>query len=88
MSKELQRRLLAFTCGSDRIYVGGVHEMQFRIVRQELPASDVQELKTRLPLSVVCTNQLFLPPYRTKKLLQRNLYMALLNTDYLAGAFD
>ena len=86
MSKELQRRLLAFTFGSDRISVGGIHEMQLRIVRMEVARE--ADLKTRLPVSMVCTNQLFLPPFHSKKLLQKNLYFALLNIDYLCGAFD
>lgn len=42
----------------------------------------------RLPRSNVCTGQLLLPSYRSRRALQQALYFSLLNTDYLAGAFD
>ena len=42
----------------------------------------------RLPRSNVCTGQLLLPSYRSRKALQQALYFVLLNTDYLLGAFD
>ena len=33
MSRDLQKRLLLFTTGSDRIPIGGMSEMQFKITR-------------------------------------------------------
>ena len=42
----------------------------------------------RLPRSNVCNGQLLLPSYRSRRSLQQALYFALLNTDYLSGAFD
>jgi len=35
MPEELQKKLLLFATGSDRIPVGGMDEMNFRIVRAE-----------------------------------------------------
>ena len=33
LSKNMQKRLLRFTTGSDRIPIGGLKEMQFKITR-------------------------------------------------------
>lgn len=74
MSKEMQKRLLLFTTGSDRIPVGGMGEMQFKITR-------VDGRQDMLPMSHTCFNQLVLPAYKSKKMLKQKLVIAVQNAE-------
>ncbi|XP_013421867.1 probable E3 ubiquitin-protein ligase HECTD2 [Lingula anatina] len=73
MPKELQKRLLLFTTGSDRIPIGGMSEMQFKITKV-----DGQNV---LPMSHTCFNQLVLPNYKHKKTLKQKLLIAIQNAE-------
>ncbi|XP_064630554.1 probable E3 ubiquitin-protein ligase HECTD2 isoform X2 [Lineus longissimus] len=70
---ELQKKLLLFTTGSDRVPIGGMMEMQFKITRVE--NTDM------LPVSHTCFNQLVLPHYKTKKVLKQKLTIAIQNAE-------
>ncbi|CAH1783947.1 unnamed protein product [Owenia fusiformis] len=73
MSKDLQKRLLLFTTGSDRIPIGGMSEMQFKITRVE--NTDM------LPMAHTCFNQLVLPAYKSRKTLKQKLIIAIQNAE-------
>ncbi|XP_059179233.1 probable E3 ubiquitin-protein ligase HECTD2 isoform X2 [Physella acuta] len=73
LNLETQKRLLLFATGSDRIPIGGMGEMTFKISRID----DV----TLLPMSHTCFNQLVLPPYKSKKLLKQKLITAINNAE-------
>ncbi|KAH9524841.1 putative E3 ubiquitin-protein ligase HTD2 [Bulinus truncatus] len=70
---EIQKRLLLFATGSDRIPIGGMGEMTFKISR-----IDDTSL---LPMSHTCFNQLVLPPYKSKKILKQKLLTAINNAE-------
>ncbi|GFR86618.1 ubiquitin-protein ligase E3A [Elysia marginata] len=70
---EIQKRLLLFATGSDRIPIGGIGEMTFKISR-----IDDTSL---LPMSHTCFNQLVLPPYKSKKILRQKLLTAINNAE-------
>ncbi|CAG5130186.1 unnamed protein product [Candidula unifasciata] len=70
---ETQKRLLLFTTGSDRIPIGGISEMTFKISRID----DVN----LLPMSHTCFNQLVLPAYSSKKILKQKLITAISNAE-------
>ncbi|XP_035825923.1 probable E3 ubiquitin-protein ligase HECTD2 isoform X2 [Aplysia californica] len=70
---ETQKRLLLFATGSDRIPIGGISEMTFKISR-------IDDLKL-LPMSHTCFNQLVLPPYKNKKVLKQKLITAISNAE-------
>ncbi|KAK3698694.1 hypothetical protein RRG08_046196 [Elysia crispata] len=70
---ETQKRLLLFATGSDRIPIGGIGEMTFKISR-----IDDTSL---LPMSHTCFNQLVLPPYKSKKILKQKLLTAVNNAE-------
>lgn len=73
MPLSLQKQLLMFTTGSDRVPIAGMSEMTFKITR-----TDDTDL---LPVSHTCFNQLVLPAYRSKKQLRQKLVMAIQNTE-------
>ncbi|GFO50258.1 HECT domain e3 ubiquitin protein ligase 2 [Plakobranchus ocellatus] len=73
MPIETQKRLLLFATGSDRIPIGGISEMSFKISR-----IDDTSL---LPMSHTCFNQLVLPPYKSKKMLKQKLLTAINNAE-------
>ncbi|XP_041367987.1 probable E3 ubiquitin-protein ligase HECTD2 isoform X2 [Gigantopelta aegis] len=72
-SPDLQKKLLLFTTGSDRVPVGGMAEMSFKITRVS-----GQEL---LPMAHTCFNQLVLPAYKSKRILKQKLTAAIQNTE-------
>ncbi|XP_002738170.1 putative E3 ubiquitin-protein ligase HECTD2 [Saccoglossus kowalevskii] len=70
----MQKKLLLFTTGSDRIPIGGMSEMSFKIMR-------VDTSPDMLPMAHTCFNQLCLPPYRTRKQLKQKLIIAISNAE-------
>lgn len=75
-SLDLKKKLLLFATGSDRVPIGGMGEMEFKIIRMEVPNS------TRmLPMAHTCFNQLCLPPYKSRKILKQKLTIAISNAE-------
>ena len=70
MPIELQRKLLEFSTGSDRVPVGGLSNLKLVIARHG-PDSD------RLPTSHTCYNILLLPEYDSKEKLKDRLLKAI-----------
>ncbi|XP_060602267.1 probable E3 ubiquitin-protein ligase HECTD2 isoform X2 [Ruditapes philippinarum] len=70
---QLQKLFLLFTTGSDRIPIGGMAEMNFKITRTE----DI----SLLPMAHTCFNQLVLPAYKSKKHLRNKLILAIQNAE-------
>ncbi|XP_041477495.1 probable E3 ubiquitin-protein ligase HECTD2 [Lytechinus variegatus] len=70
----LQKKLLLFATGSDRIPIGGMGEMSFKIIR-------VDTSSNMLPMSHTCFNQLILPPYKSKRQLKQKLTIAISNAE-------
>ena len=75
MSLELQKRFLLFSTGSDRVPVGGMQEMTFKIT------ASPQLTKTNLPQAHTCFNQLILPKYNDKELMRQKLIIAISNAE-------
>ncbi|XP_067858580.1 probable E3 ubiquitin-protein ligase HECTD2 [Heptranchias perlo] len=71
-SLELQKQLLHFTTGSDRVPVGGLADLSFKITKIDVPTD-------WLPIAHTCFNQLCLPPYKNKKELKQKLTIAISN---------
>uniref|UniRef100_A0A8D0G4C5 HECT-type E3 ubiquitin transferase n=1 Tax=Sphenodon punctatus TaxID=8508 RepID=A0A8D0G4C5_SPHPU len=69
---ELQKKLLHFTTGSDRVPVGGMTDLNFKISRSEVSTD-------WLPVAHTCFNQLCLPPYKNKKELKQKLTIGISN---------
>ncbi|XP_035672517.1 probable E3 ubiquitin-protein ligase HECTD2 [Branchiostoma floridae] len=74
MPVPLQKKFLLFCTGSDRIPVGGMAEMVFKIVR-------INASLNMLPIAHTCFNQLCLPPYKSKKHLAQKLLIAIQNAE-------
>lgn len=74
---ELQKKLLLFTTGSDRLPVGGMSEMKFKICR----AAGSNKESIRLPTAQTCFNRLHLPPYKSKRILRQKLLIAVQNSE-------
>ena len=70
MDIEKQRKLLTFVTGSDRAPIGGLGTLKMIITRS---GSETD----RLPSAHTCFNHLLLPPYKTKSLMKKNLYIAI-----------
>lgn len=70
MPIELQRKLLEFSTGSDRVPVGGLSNLKLVIARHG-PDSE------RLPTSHTCYNVLLLPEYDSKEKLKDRLLKAI-----------
>jgi len=66
----MQRRLLIFVTGSDRIPATGVANLAFKI-------SILGDSETRFPIAHTCFNQLCLYRYRSKAKLEKMLSRAL-----------
>ncbi|KAG1677786.1 putative E3 ubiquitin-protein ligase HECTD2 [Nymphon striatum] len=73
-SIELQRQFLMFTTGSDRVPVGGISEMNFKI-------SSMKDRNDVLPVSHTCFNQLVLPKYPNKDVMRKKLVIAISNAE-------
>nr|XP_060624725.1 probable E3 ubiquitin-protein ligase HECTD2 [Anolis sagrei ordinatus] len=71
---ELQKKLLHFTTGSDRVPVGGMTDLSFKISKSEASTN-------WLPVAHTCFNQLCLPPYKTKKELKQKLTIGISNAE-------
>ncbi|XP_077992332.1 putative E3 ubiquitin-protein ligase HECTD2 [Glandiceps talaboti] len=70
----MQKKLLLFATGSDRIPIGGMSEMTFKIMRVDTSTS-------MLPMAHTCFNQLCLPPYKNRKQLKQKLTIAIANAE-------
>ncbi|CAM1154636.1 HECTD2 (predicted) [Pycnogonum litorale] len=73
-SAVLQKQFLMFTTGSDRVPVGGMGEMIFKI-------SALNNRKDVLPVSHTCFNQLVLPRYPSKDIMRKKLVIAISNAE-------
>ncbi|XP_031435226.1 probable E3 ubiquitin-protein ligase HECTD2 [Clupea harengus] len=71
---ELQRKLLHFATGSDRVPVGGMAHLNFKI-------SKIDVSTDWLPISHTCFNQICLPPYKSRKELKHKLTIAISNAE-------
>ncbi|CAB1338067.1 unnamed protein product [Coregonus sp. 'balchen'] len=71
---ELQKKLLHFSTGSDRVPVGGMADLNFKI-------SKIDASTDWLPISHTCFNQICLPPYKNKKELKQKLTIAISNAE-------
>nr|XP_034994050.1 probable E3 ubiquitin-protein ligase HECTD2 isoform X1 [Zootoca vivipara] len=71
---ELQKKLLHFATGSDRVPVGGMADLNFKISKSEASTN-------WLPVAHTCFNQLCLPPYKTKKELKQKLTIGISNAE-------
>ncbi|XP_076805174.1 putative E3 ubiquitin-protein ligase HECTD2 [Clavelina lepadiformis] len=74
LSRDLQKRFLHFCTGSDRVPVGGLQELNFKIVR-------TPTTQNMLPMAHTCFNQLLLPPYGSKQQLEGKLVIAISNAE-------
>lgn len=73
-NSDLQKQFLRFTTGSDRVPVGGMGEMTFKI-------SALNNNTDMLPVSHTCFNQLVLPRYSSKEILKDKLIIAISNAE-------
>uniref|UniRef100_A0A6I8NWI0 HECT-type E3 ubiquitin transferase n=1 Tax=Ornithorhynchus anatinus TaxID=9258 RepID=A0A6I8NWI0_ORNAN len=73
-SLDLQKKLLHFTTGSDRVPVGGMADLNFKISKNETSTN-------WLPVAHTCFNQLCLPPYKNKKELRQKLIIGISNSE-------
>ncbi|XP_032229698.2 probable E3 ubiquitin-protein ligase HECTD2 isoform X2 [Nematostella vectensis] len=73
---DLKKKMLLFATGSDRIPIGGMAEMEFKIVRM-----DTAHSTSMLPMAHTCFNQLCLPPYKTRKQIKQKLTIAISNAE-------
>ncbi|XP_037660471.1 probable E3 ubiquitin-protein ligase HECTD2 isoform X1 [Choloepus didactylus] len=71
---DLQKKLLHFTTGSDRVPVGGMADLNFKISKNETSTN-------WLPVAHTCFNQLCLPPYKSKKDLKQKLIIGISNAE-------
>ena len=69
-----KKRLLAFVTGSDRVPIGGLAQLPFKLTRN----GDGDE---RLPTAHTCFNTLMLPHYSTDQVLRERLLLALENSE-------
>ncbi|XP_071946832.1 probable E3 ubiquitin-protein ligase HECTD2 [Antedon mediterranea] len=74
LTTSLQKKLVLFTTGSDRIPIGGMGEMTFKIIK-------VETSSTMLPMAHTCFNQLILPPYKSRRQLKQKLTIAISNAE-------
>ncbi|XP_043222721.1 probable E3 ubiquitin-protein ligase HECTD2 isoform X1 [Amphibalanus amphitrite] len=73
-STEDKKRFLLFVTGSDRVPVGGMGEMTFKV-------SLYPNKEEMLPLAHTCFNQLVLPAYRDRATLKQKLSVAICNAE-------
>jgi E3 ubiquitin-protein ligase HECTD2 len=74
LSDELKKKFLLFATGSDRVPVGGMGEMTFKITK-------VTNKPDNLPEAHTCFNQLVLPLYENEELLRQKLIIAISNAE-------
>ncbi|XP_009640206.1 probable E3 ubiquitin-protein ligase HECTD2 [Egretta garzetta] len=73
-SLDLQKKLLHFATGSDRVPVGGMADLNFKIAKSETSTN-------WLPVAHTCFNQLCLPPYKNRKELKQKLIIGISNAE-------
>lgn len=71
---ELKKKFLLFTTGSDRVPVGGMSEMTFKVTKTNADIGNLPEAHT-------CFNQLVLPQYTSKEILKEKLTIAISNAE-------
>ncbi|CAF3337309.1 unnamed protein product [Rotaria sp. Silwood1] len=71
MPSDKQRRLLLFVTGSDRMPIGGLSEMTFKIAKISSNKCNINDF----------FNQLLLPPYPTREILKEKLFLAIENCE-------
>ncbi|KAI3388995.1 hypothetical protein SNEBB_006649 [Seison nebaliae] len=76
LGPKMQRRLLLFATGTDRVPIGGISEMTFKISRMFTDGHT-----NLLPLAHTCFNHLVLPVYSSKKELKEKLLLAIQNAE-------
>lgn len=74
--QKMQRKFLFFCTGSDRIPIGGMKEMKFKITK--IGGRSAAQM---LPMAHTCFNQLCLPSYKNRKVLQKKLSIAIENAE-------
>ena len=74
MTPPQKKRLLSFVTGSDRVPIGGLAALPFKLMRN----GDGDE---RLPTAQTCFHVLLLPAYSTQEVLQARLLLALDNSE-------
>ncbi|XP_025209187.1 probable E3 ubiquitin-protein ligase HECTD2 [Melanaphis sacchari] len=74
LSNEQKRKFLLFVTGSDRVPVGGMGDMNFKITRGPNRSDYLPEAHT-------CFNQLVLPQYSDHDQLKKKLVTAILNAE-------
>lgn len=74
LSDEQKRKFLLFVTGSDRVPVGGMGDMNFKITRGPNRSDYLPEAHT-------CFNQLVLPQYSDHYQLKEKLVTAILNSE-------
>ncbi|XP_063243529.1 probable E3 ubiquitin-protein ligase HECTD2 [Bacillus rossius redtenbacheri] len=74
LSEELKKKFLLFATGSDRVPVGGMGEMTFKITR-------ITNRTDNLPEAHTCFNQLVLPTYTSQETLRQKLIIAISNAE-------
>ncbi|CAB0012094.1 unnamed protein product [Nesidiocoris tenuis] len=74
LDDELKKKFLLFTTGSDRVPVGGMGEMTFKVTRTNQDPGNLPEAHT-------CFNQLVLPQYGSKDVLKEKLIIAISNAE-------
>uniref|UniRef100_A0A8C2UVN3 HECT-type E3 ubiquitin transferase n=1 Tax=Chinchilla lanigera TaxID=34839 RepID=A0A8C2UVN3_CHILA len=71
---DLQKKLLHFTTGSDRVPVGGMADLNFKISKNETSTN-------WLPVAHTCFNQLCPSSYKSKKDLKQKLIIGISNSE-------
>ncbi|RZF44954.1 hypothetical protein LSTR_LSTR001915 [Laodelphax striatellus] len=74
LTEDLQKKFLLFTTGSDRVPVGGMGEMTFKITK-------LSNKPNNLPEAHTCFNQLVLPQYESQDILCEKLIIAISNAE-------
>lgn len=74
LSEDLQKKFLLFTTGSDRVPVGGMGEMTFKVTK-------LSNKPQNLPEAHTCFNQLVLPQYESQETLHEKLIIAISNAE-------
>lgn len=74
LSDDQKRKFLLFVTGSDRVPVGGMGDMNFKITRGPNRSDYLPEAHT-------CFNQLVLPQYPDQSRLKEKLVTAIMNAE-------
>lgn len=74
LDEDLKKKFLLFATGSDRVPVGGMGEMTFKVTRTNQNPGNLPEAHT-------CFNQLVLPQYENKEVLKEKLIIAISNAE-------